>query len=220
MTRRDFVLVASTAAICSLFAFFAGATLTTAPQAAQGESSAASVKPAPASSEPAAQALGAAATPHRDSSRPDSEPPADDRKHQDPGLVIEKQKIVGETFSRLFKSGSPAAVNARVEERFYSEELNRDWAGNREGNIRSLFLANDDLRGMAPAQVACRSKNCQVVMSVASDTQVQELTQKFMRVATRSDIGMEDKLVSYFPDVAAGRLVFYLSENHNLDLFE
>ena len=40
-----------------------------------------------------------------------------------------------------------------------------------------------------------------------------------MRAATRNDLGMQDKVVSFFPDISTGRVVFYVSENGNTDLF-
>ena len=68
-------------------------------------------------------------------------------------------------------------------------------------------------------QVACRSKNCQVVLSASSADQARALSETFMQAATSGDVGMQDQAVSFFPDISAGRVVFYLSENGNADLF-
>jgi hypothetical protein len=131
---------------------------------------------------------------------------------------IQQQKEFGELFSGLV-DGDADSVNTKMENRFYAEDWNQAWAGSREQSIRALFETNTALDGMAPLQVTCRSKNCQVVLAATDPQQVRELARKFMQAATRGDVGMRDQVVSFFPDVAAGRLVFYLSENGNTDLF-
>jgi hypothetical protein len=232
MSRRDFNLIAATAVISSFIAWFAGASLSTSPEAPDLENRAASGEHATFTIRPADQ--GARVMPgqpepdsavqlQRDTSRPEDGGRPDDGKAADMARAVQLQKKFGEQFSRFIEDGGtrdPGAINARVENRFYSEEWNRDWAVSREGSIRTLFVASDELSGIDPLQITCRSRNCQVVLSVSSRDQAQQLAAKVMKAATRSDVGMKDKVVSYFPDVSTGRLLVYLSENGNTDLFQ
>jgi hypothetical protein len=146
----------------------------------------------------------------------------DNDKARELVLAAQRQQQFGQQLTSFLDElghSDPTAVNATLETRFYSEERNREWASEREGDIRTLFEANENLRGMTPTQVACRSKNCQVVLPASTQDQVRALTERFMEAATRGDVGMQDQVVSYFPDISAGRVVFYLSENGNTDLF-
>jgi hypothetical protein len=231
MSKRDFLLVASTATICSTLAFFAGATLTTRPEASRSERAVDAASLATAASNPndAVAPLEAArpAPVAADSSRSAAATPAgeiqtDSNRINEPTLAARQQKQLGEEFSAFVRNGShsnPGALTAAVENRFYSEARNQEWAAAREDNIRNLFAANEELNGLDPLDVTCRSKNCQVVLSASTQDEVRTLSEKFMQVATRSDVGMDRKMVAFFPDVTAGRLVFYLSENGNMDLF-
>lgn len=232
MLRRDFFLVASTAAISSLLTYLTCVTLTTPPEARRYEIGAIDgAHMAPLNSfDGDALAVDAGilrpkivSASRQDSTQPDRSDHSGSSTAQDPVLAFQKRQELGERFSRLFDSASnppSSTVGAEVENRFYSEEWNQAWAGSKEGKIRALFDDNQDLNGITPLQVTCRSKNCQVVFSASTQEQVQAVSEKFMQAATRNDVGMKDKVVSFFPDVPVGRLVFYLSENGNIDLFE
>lgn len=228
MSKRDFILVASTAAITSLLTWFAATSLTTKPDGPRPESRAASAEPVPVPSQSydhafPANPVRATAMP-ADAARQGSSTPVAGTP-RDPTLAFKKQREVGEQMSGFMArqgTADPAAIYARIEARFYAEDLNQEWAGSAEQGIRTLFESNEGLDGMAPLQVACRSKNCQVVLSAPNrdPEQVRLMSEKFMRAATRGDVGMKDKVVSYFPDASMGRVVFYLSENGNMDLFQ
>lgn len=221
MLRRDLLLVAGTAAISSLLTYLACTTITTPPDAPRYESSAANGNhAAPVSShddksvvQAHAKGVDAAAAMQQDSPQP----------ARDPALAYEKQQEREKQFSNFVASASKqgsGALNAKIETRFYQEDWNKEWAGSKESNIRTLFEASENLNGIAPLQVTCRSKNCQVVLSASNEDQVRQLTQKFMQAASKSDLGMQDKVVSFFPNVSMGQLVFYLSENGNMELFQ
>jgi hypothetical protein len=232
MSRRDFFLVANTAAICSLLAFLAGANTTKPRVVFRCESSAAGGYHTTASSKtgdetvqakPVDQELDAAAALQQGPSQRADGNHSDRSTAQDPAVAFRKRQELGERFSRLFNDGSKpdsSVINARIENRFFSEDWNQEWAGSRERNIRTLFDASTDLSGMVPLQITCRSKNCQVVFSASSQDQVRLVSEKFMHAATRGDVGMKDKVVAFFPDISTGRVVFYLSENGNMDLFQ
>ena len=231
MSRRDILLVASTAAISSLLTYFACATITAPPEALRYESTAAKRVQAAADVEPDERVVhvapGRKGLDAADAPRPNPSPPAgrnqsDTSTARDPALAFEKQQEMAERFSTVFNNEghrNSGEVNARIENRFYLEEWDQEWAGSRESNIQTLFSANENLSGITPLQVTCRSKNCQVVLSASSQEQVRLLSAKFMRAATRNDLGMQDKVVSFFPDISTGRVVFYVSENGNTDLF-
>lgn len=230
MSRRDFFLVAGTAAVTAALTWFAAASLTTHPDVPRSESSAAA-NPAPAIGGP-----GDATIPARseaksaDAARQTSAPAAggtraDATTPRDPTLVFKKRQEFGEQLSSFMAKQAPSdpgAINARIEARLYAEDWNQEWAGSAEKGIRSLFESHEGLDGVAPQQVTCRSKNCQVILSASGrdPEQVRLLSEKFMQAATRSDVGMKDKAVAYFPDASLGRVVFYLSENGNMDLFQ
>lgn len=220
MSKRDFLLVASTAAISSLLAYLAGANMVSSPEELHCESSAEFAEP-PTASKAGNHGLGAAGALPQDSSPPGNENRSDDSPAPDPALAIQKQKKLGEQFSSFIKNNQDSgAINAKIESRFYSEEWNQEWAGTRESQIRTLFEANEDLIGITPLQVTCRSKNCQVVLSASGQDQVRLVSEKFMQAATRGDVGMKDKVVAFFPDISTRRVVFYLSEDGNMDLFQ
>jgi len=231
MFRRDFLLVASAAVIGSLVTYLTGATSATPHEVLPCESIAASGNPATAASagvhaappvSTAMQQPAAAASAPQQPARRDGGNLSDDGKARNLVLVGQKQQKFGDQLSSFLSSASssdPATINATLESRFYSEALNQEWAGSRESHIRTLFEANESLRGTTPLQVACRSKNCQVVLSASSADQARALSETFMQAATSGDVGMQDQAVSFFPDISAGRVVFYLSENGNADLF-
>lgn len=230
MSRRDLFLVASTAAVSSLVTYFFCTTMLPSPGAVRTEISAAMNPGAPPISRDERMLATTAATdwPRPAAALPPPSPqpagagqpansPADD-----PARAMQSQKRMGEQFSTLFKEGNvpdPGAINAKLENRFYQEEWNQEWAGSREKNIRTLLEADKELGGMSP-QITCRSKNCQVVLPASTQDQAQQLSAKFMQAATRADVGMKDKVVAFFPDISTGRVVFYLSENGNTDLFQ
>lgn len=227
MWRRDLFLVAGTAAVSSLLTYLAVADRTAVhdparvatraephrPPALDSRNDARAVDVVPAS--PGAASSGAQAS---SSAEPD---PEASRGADDPAAAFHNQQTMREKFAALMASGSPAnpgVLNARLESRFYEEEWDRSWAASRESGIRDLFAANESLRGEDPL-VSCRSKNCQVVLPAATEEQGRTVSREFMQAAARADIGMKNKVVSFFPDVSRGRLVFYLSENGNTDLF-
>jgi len=221
MSRRDLFLVASTAAISSLVTYLYCTTMLASPGAVRPEISTAMNPGAPAVSQGPDRSSAAETLPQAASQPVRTNQPADTAGHET-ARAIQKQKQIGEQISSLFEDGSipdTGAINAKLENRFYQEEWNQEWAGSKERSIRTLFEADQDLGGLSP-QIACRSKNCQVVLAASSQEQVQQLSAKFMQAATRTDVGMKDKVVSYFPDITTGRVVFYLSENGNTDLFQ
>jgi hypothetical protein len=231
MLRRDILLVASAAVISSLLTYLACTTLTTPPEAVRYERSAANERHVAAPNKPADQPLQIRAETERldaakplqqATTRPDGANRSDSSTAQDPALAFQKRQELGERFSSFFDGGGnpdSGAIGARIENRFYLEEWNQEWAGSKEGNIQTLFNANENLSGITPLQVTCRSRNCQVVLAASSQDQVRLLSEKFMRAATKNDLGMQGKVVAFFPDISTGRLVFYLSENGNTDLF-
>jgi len=232
MLRRDFLLVASTAAACSLLAYLTGAITTTPPEVLRCESGASYGNHAAALRTPDGKAvqgntgnqgLDAAAALQQDSSQSDDGNRPDKNTARDAAAAFRKRQELGERFSHLFNRGSSrdsSAISARIENRFYSEEWNQEWAGSKERNIRTLFDTNEVLSGIAPLQITCRSQNCQVVFSASSQDEVRLVSDRFMQAATRGDVGMTDPVVSFFPDVSMGRVVFYLSENGNMDLIQ
>lgn len=142
---------------------------------------------------------------------------------QQASVSLQKQAELERNFTGFFekKRGMDAGqLNAEIESRFYQEEWNREWAQDRESGIHNLFQTDAGLSNISPLHVACRSKNCQVVLPVANREQAQNLSIKFMEIAAGSDLGMNDKSISFFPDISTGRLVFYLSDNGNMDLFQ
>jgi hypothetical protein len=232
MIRRDLLLVVSTAVISSLLTYYIVATRTAPPEALRYESSAANGNHAAdlgqpdfntGQIKPSKQELDTAGALQQGSIQPRSEDRSNNSTSQYSSIALQKQQELEEQFSNLFSGGSnpdSGALNARIEGRFYLEDWNQEWAASKERNIRTLFEVNEDLSGVAPLQVACRSKNCQVVLAAANQAQVRLLSEKFMQAATKGDVGMKDKVVSFFPDVSTGRVVFYLSENRNTDLFQ
>jgi hypothetical protein len=231
MARKDFFVVVSTVAIASLLAYLAGASTNKPMEVLRCENGASHETRAADFTEPfvavrqretGKPALDAAGAPKHGSAPRDGGNPVD-AAARDPALAVQKQREVGARFSRLIDDGSnadPSVMSAKLESRFYSEEWNREWAGRRERDIRTLFGTDTELNGMAPLQVTCRSRNCQVVLAASSQDEVRLASEKFMRAATRGDVGMSDQVVSFFPDVATGRVVFYLSEGANTDLFQ
>jgi hypothetical protein len=138
-------------------------------------------------------------------------------------LRLKKQNELRKKFAGFFDKKlnmDPGRLNAEIENRFYTEEWDQEWARDKESNILNLFKTNANLNNIPPLNVACRSKNCQVVLAASDQEQIRDLSRKFMEIAASSDIGMKDKSISFFPDISAGRLVFYLSENGNMDLFQ
>jgi hypothetical protein len=226
--RRGFFLAAVAATIGSLLTYTAGVLTTPGPLRCEagprvvrtstpGASAGATTRVQTAFQPPPP----VAAT--RQASRQDADEAASLRAAvQREALSMQKQKELGELFSGLVEAGSsadPEGINTRIENRFYAEDWNQQWAGSREQGIRTLFATHADLDGITPLQVTCRSKNCQVVLAASDQEQVRDLSRKFMLAATRGDVGMENKVVAFFPDAAAGSVVFYLSENGNTDLF-
>jgi hypothetical protein len=230
MSGRDLLLVAGTAAISSLLTYFIGAAITTPTEVLHYERSAAGEDRAAALSTlgdetPRARAgnqeLYAANAPLLDAAQRDGAVHTSTKTAQEPAFAVQKRHELGERISSLYSDGSnPSAVSAKIENRFYSEEWNQEWAGSKERSIRTLIDTSKDLSGLTPLQVTCRSKNCQVVFSASNQDQVRRVSEKFMQVATRGDVDMNDKVISFFPDTSMGRVVFYLSENGNMDLFE
>jgi hypothetical protein len=223
MFRRDFFLVASTAATCSLLAYLVGTTSTTPPEVLRCESGASYGNHATALSRTDDKAVQVEAGNQRLAVLRDSESHPDKNTARDAPASIQRQQELGERFSHLFNSGTNAdssVISATIENRFYSEEWHQEWAGSMERNIRTLFDTNKALSGMAPLQVTCRSKNCQVVFSTSTQDEVRAVSDRFMREAIRSDVGMKDQVVSFFPDISMGRVVFYLSENGDMELFQ
>ena len=232
MSRRDLFLVAGTAAVSSFLTYLVCATVSAPPAAMYQETSAAHDNRLAPSDKPDVKAAhvetrhkgpAAAAASQHDSSLAVSANPSGNDPAQDPALAHRKRQELGERFSALFTDGSAAdssALGMRIENRFYLEEWNQEWAGSKESNIRTLFEHSENLSGVVPLQVACRSKNCQVVLAASSQDQVRKLSQQFMQAASKGDVGMKDKAVSFFPDISMGRLVFYVSENGNTDLFQ
>jgi hypothetical protein len=227
MSRRDLFLVAGTAAISSLLTYFTVSAIATPPDVARSVSSATSRDPVAVLTAPDVRGFPdkpepvVAAAPQQHDAMPHAAHRADARPAPDASLAVQKQRELGERFSSFYSAAhsDPGVVGAKVESRFYLEEWNEQWAGSREKSIRTLFEADQELGGLSP-QITCRSKNCQVVLAASNQTQVQQLSAKFMHAATRADVGMNDKVVTFFPDVSTGRVVFYLSENGNTELFQ
>jgi hypothetical protein len=229
MSGRDVFLVAITATISSFLTYSYCTRLTTLPAAASHEIAAGKAEPAPAPSVPrtVVQVETTRDWPQvrvatqQASSKQDAATPPGDGAPRDRALAYQKEREFGERVTAFINAGNPdpQAISARLENRFYLEEWNREWAGDRESSIRTLFEANEVLSGVVPLQVTCRSKNCQVVLSATSLEQVRQLSGQFLQATAKNDLGMNDKMVSFFPDTSSGRLVFYLSENANTDLF-
>jgi hypothetical protein len=224
--KRDFLLVAIATAFGSVVTWFAGANNFASNDVLHCEVNAAA-EPVATLVEPAAgisrtvalERTGAATSPRHDSTPHDGADRTDNPAHAS-ALAFRQQQELEQRFSSLLADDRPGAIAARIENRFYSEEWNQEWAGSQARKIRALFDANENLSGIAPLQVTCRSKNCQVVLAASNQEQVRTLSQKFMRAARNGDAGMKDEIVSFFPDTAAGSLVFYLSESGNTDLFQ
>lgn len=222
MSRKDLLLVAGTAAVTSLLTYLTVSTLTTAPQTVSCEGGAACGTPSEVRAPDLAAREGARDRPRTDveAPRPNLSKPTTAEVHSrtatpaDAALLLQKQRELRERFS------NPKLTNASIESRFYAEEWNPEWAGSTERGIRTLFASHEDLSAIDPQRVTCRSKNCQVVLSATNQEQVRLVAEKFMRAAVQSDVGMKDKIVSFFPDAASGSVVFYLSENGNADLFQ
>jgi hypothetical protein len=231
MSRRDFILVAGTATISSLLTYLVCATVPAPPDAPRYEAGATSGKHVappnysvdqPEHVEAVTKKTVATVVVQPASSAPGDADHSGNTTPQDPALAFQAQQDLGKVFSSLVGDGGnskPGSLNANIENRFYAEDWNQEWAGSKEKNIRTLFEASGNLSGMAPLQVTCRSKNCQVVLSASNQDQVRSLSERFMQAATKSDVGMRNKVVSFFPDSSTGRVVFYLSEDGNTDLF-
>lgn len=228
MLKRDLLIAASAAAISSLLTYqtVERGTDWNTPAGALGYASGGiekkqdwrSAKPDSIPAEIGDQAPAAANAPKRASSQPQTEISAAERVY----FHSRKEKELRETFAGLFEKESKPSGNphAKIESRFYLEEWDQGWASGRENNILDLFSNNEALSDISPLQIACRSKNCQIVLAASNQDQVRTLSEKFMQAAAKSDLGMENKVVSFFPDISMGRLVFYLSENGNMDLFQ
>jgi hypothetical protein len=231
MLRRDSLLIVGTASISSLLTYFT-CSVTTPPEAPRSTTSASAepqvappdivsfetAVPEESKSEPGCEVAS-----RQQAAKPDSDDRSEIRSANDPVLALQKRQELGERFSSLIdNAGHPdsSLVSAKVENRFYAEEWNQEWAGDQERSIRNLVGMNEDLRGVTPPQVTCRSKNCQVIFSASSQEQVQRVTEMFMQAATRGDASKKDRVVSFFPDSSMKRVVFYLSDEGNMDLFQ
>src|SRR5687768_18236282 len=129
MIRRDFFVAASTAAICSLVAYLAGAATTTPSEVLRCASSAASGDPATALNKPGDKAVqvkagkrgldGAAASEQQGSSLRDSGNHANRSSAQDAAVAFQKRQELGERFSNLFNGNPESGVVAAIfENRF------------------------------------------------------------------------------------------------------
>lgn len=229
MLQRDLLMVAATAIISSSLTYLLvekRITETPAKLVAVATSEATDAHLSNPDDKPAHNGVNTSAVPGISKSGLSHEKnsPAKDISHeQEAVLRFGKQEELKAKFADFFvkqDNMNPSNMNAKIETRFYQEEWDQEWANSRESNILSLFEADENLRDIPPLQVTCRSKNCQVVLSATNQDEVRLLSENFMRIAMGSDIGIQDKVISFFPDISTGRLVFYLSENGNMDLFQ
>ena len=119
-----------------------------------------------------------------------------------------------------YNGSGQSDIAAAVEQRFQNEQVNYQWASSTENNILELFENESDLNTLTPLNVTCKSVNCQIILPVTDQSEVNSLSDSFLKIATVSELGMENPSVSFIADESAGRLVFYVSENGNTALFQ
>lgn len=243
MLLRDFVLVAGTAAISSFVTYLvtdaavdesipvhasaaceASVAEVSAAGAAQGGHSSRmddDTPGSPADRTPAVSMQSLKSNPPQPQRRADGAGETDAAQNTCLQFYRRQQHAIDEFIQLHAKAGSPdsGALSAGIEERFHQETLDPQWAPDKENEILGVFEKHEGLSAISPLYVTCKSKNCVVALSATGLEQTEPLTRKFFEAMMHSDIGMKNKSISYFPDPATGRLLFYLSDNGNMDLF-
>lgn len=109
-------------------------------------------------------------------------------------------------------------ISAVVENRFYQEEVDEEWASDKESDLSDRFESDEELRGVHPLEITCRSENCKVVLPIESQKNISSISSRLTEKAVDGE-GKESTVYS-FPDNATNRLVVYVSKKDGMGLIQ
>jgi len=134
--------------------------------------------------------------------------------------VDEKRRHM-DAMRNFLSSHAGGNYNEALQQQYESEEINYDWALQKEDQIYQILNSSEALSYIAPLDVSCRSQNCQVVLPRNDQAQAKELFDSFLNATKASAVdGSPALTASYFSDLDSGELTFYISEAGNSSLFE
>lgn len=123
---------------------------------------------------------------------------------------------------RSFLASQPAGdYNKVLQRRYENEEVNYDWAIQKEDQIHQILNNSEALSYIAPLDISCRSKNCQLIFPSNDQKQASELFEHFLNATqNNTEVGSPALTASYFSDSNNGELTLYISEVGNSSLYE
>ena len=130
-----------------------------------------------------------------------------------------------QAFSSFLEEASQnnsSSPEQKIQENFDSENIDYAWALDHENQLLSVFENQPTLNDISPLSVACKSKNCQIVVAINSVEQMNDLPGRLTTTLTSpgTEMEMDNPTVSYFLREDTLELVLYVSNEGNTSLFE
>lgn len=166
--------------------------------------------------------------PHQANSEPDEQFPPELELHTPYASVtntenyqrLKQQDEQVDAFKKTLSGLGEQTPLEFVQSQYEAEELDYEWAYQKEENLLALFETHGDLNPFSPLKLNCKSKNCEIIMAVEDQTQADRIYRSFLRAATDRSPENPQQSVSYFSDPENGQLIMYVSKNGSSDLFD
>ena len=133
---------------------------------------------------------------------------------------IDRERQHVDSIRNFLDSQKAEDYNQVLRERYENEELDYDWAVQKEDQLYQLLDNDESLSHIAPLSVSCKSENCQIILPSNDQKEASEIFANFSTAATSSDGSNPQLSVSYFAEPGSGELTLYISDMGNNSLFE
>lgn len=132
--------------------------------------------------------------------------------------VKRREEVKADILSFIYSERKKGTKNisTAVENKFYQEEVDEEWANDKESYLSNRFESDEELKDVHPLEITCRSENCKIVLSIESQENISSISHRLSNAPIDSD--REGAMVYAFPDSSTNRLVVYVSKKSGMDM--
>lgn len=104
--------------------------------------------------------------------------------------------------------------------KFDAEPVDTQWATDYENRLNSLLESDALANSLIPQSVVCKSRRCQIQVSIASIEQANQVMEAFSAAINNNQLAIDKGMVVSAPDIKSGVMNLYLARDASIKIHE
>lgn len=123
-------------------------------------------------------------------------------------------------YIELLNGASSKDFSQDLAEKFSAEDVDFEWAVDYERKLMEIFSTSKELSYFVPENIQCKTKQCQIKISIADIEEANKLTENISNVLNENVLGINKSALISAPDFASGSVSFYITKSNDIRIHQ